>query len=162
MDASSRINLKTKIKIYEAYVVSVMLYNCNSWAAPQAVLNKLDVCHRKHLRQILRMTYPIIISNKALYERCEVRPLSERVTYARWKMLGHILRSDCSSPAQRAFQFAIESYNSMRGRVGRHQSNLFKTIIDDLNKRNIFVHTIYDLYELRATASNRILWRKLY
>ena len=111
----SRINLKTKIKIYEAYVVSVMLYNCNSWAAPQAVLNKLDVCHRKHLRQILRMTYPIIISNKALYERCEVRPLSERVTYARWKMLGHILRSDCSSPAQRAFQFAIESYNSMRG-----------------------------------------------
>ena len=71
------------------------------------------------MRQILKMTYPIIITNKALYERCGVRPLSERVTYARWKMLGHVLRSDCSSPAQRALQFAVGAFNSMKGRVGR-------------------------------------------
>ena len=95
----SKINLKIKIKIYEAYVTSVMLYNCNSWATPQNLFDKLDICHRKHLRQILKMTYPIIISNKALYKRCGVTPLSERVTYARWKMLGHVLRIDCSSPA---------------------------------------------------------------
>ena len=108
------------------------------------------------------MTYPIVISNKALYERCGVTPLSERVTYARWKMLGHVLRSDCSSPAQRALQFAVEAYNCMKGRVGRHQSNLFKLIINDLNKRNISLVDIYDLYDLRATASDRVLWRKLF
>ena len=118
----SKINLKTKI--YEAYVTSVMLYNCNSWATPQNFFDKLDACHRKHLRQILKMTYPIVISNKALYERCGVTPLSERITYARWEMLGHFLRSDCSSPAQTGLQFAVEAYNCMKGRVGRHQSNL--------------------------------------
>ena len=114
------------------------------------------------MRQILKMTYPIIISNKALYERCGVTPLSERVTYARWKMLEHVLRSDCSSPAQRALQFAVVSFYSMRGRVGRHQSNLFKFIINDLNKRNLPLRDINDLYELRATASNRVLWRQLF
>ena len=108
------------------------------------------------------MTYPIIISNKALYERCGVTPLSERVTYARWKMLGHVLRSDCSSPAQRALQFAVNALFTMKGRVGRHQSNLLKFIINDLNKRNLPLRDINDLYDLRATASNRVLWRKLF
>ena len=132
----SRINLKTKIKIYEAYVTSVMLYNCNSCAAPQSesVLEKLDTCQRKHLRQILKMTYPIIITNKALYERCNVKPLTERVAYARWKMLGHVLRSDCMSPAQRALLFAVESFRSMMGRVGRDEINLYKTVLSDLNE----------------------------
>ena len=158
----SKINLKTKIKIYEAYVTSVMLYNCNSWATPQNLFDKLDACHRKHLRQIIKMTHPFVISNIALYERCGVTPLSERVTYARWKMLGHVLRSDCSSPAQRALQFAVDAFNCMKGRVGRHQNNLFKFIVNDLNKRNLPLRDINDLYELRATASNRVLWRRLF
>ena len=158
----SRINLTTKIKIYEAYVTSVMLYNCNSWAAPQAYLDKLDICHRKHLRQIIQMTHPHYIKNTTLYKRCNVKPLSERVTYARWKMLGHILRSDCISPAQRALHFAVESFSSMKGRVGRHQINIFKTILVDLNKRNIFVNNVNDLYELRVLASDRSKWRELF
>ena len=72
-----------------------MLYNCNSWAALHIVLNKIDVFHRKHLSRIINMTYPCIITNKDLYARCEVTPLSKRVTKSRWKMFGHIPRSDC-------------------------------------------------------------------
>ena len=139
-----------------------MLYNSNSWAAPKNVLEKLDTCQRKHLRQILNMTYPIIITNKALYQRCAVRPLTERVEHARWKMLGHILRSDCMSPAQRALYFAVESSISMKGRVGRHQSNLFKCVLSDLNKRKIVLKNIADLYNLRHIASDRDGWKELF
>ena len=158
----SRISFATKIKLYEAFVTPVLLYNCNSWAAPQNVLNKIDVCQRKHLRRIIKMNYPHIISNKDLYARCKVTPLSERVTKSRWKMLGHILRSDCNSPPQLALSFAVESMVSMKGRVGRHQSNIFKTILCDLNKRNINLCNLDDLTQLRHIASNRNLWRNLY
>ena len=127
--AGTRISLATKIKLYEAFVTPVLLYNSNSWAAPQNILNKIDVCQRKHLRRIINMTYPKIISNKDLYARCNVTPLSERVTKSRWKMLGHILRSDCNSPAQLALSFAVDSLSKMKGRVGRHQNNIFKTIL---------------------------------
>ena len=37
--------------------------------------------------------YSIIIENSQ-YERCESRPLSERVDEIRWRMFSHILRSD--------------------------------------------------------------------
>ena len=81
---------------------------------------------------------------------------------SRWKMLGHILRSDCNSPPQLALSFAVECMLSMKGRVGRHESNISKTILCDLNKRNINSCNLDDLTELRHIASNRILWRNLY
>ena len=108
------------------------------------------------------MCYPYIISNKDLYARCNVTPLSERVMAARWRMLGHILRSDCNSPPQLALNFAVDSINNMKGRIGRHQSNLFKTIISDLGRRHIYLHDNNDLTDLRHLASNRVTWKNMY
>ncbi len=80
----SKISVFRKIRIYEAQVVSILLYNCNSWAAPQASLEELDVIHRRHLRKILNIRWPKgIISNAALYARCNVTPLSTRVNWYR-------------------------------------------------------------------------------
>ena len=158
----SHIAVHTKVRLYEALVTPVLLYNCNSWAAPDNILKKLDVCQRKHLRRILNTTYPHVITNRDLYARCGVSPLTERVAKSRWKMLGHILRSDCNSPPQLALSFAVESMNSMRGRLGRHQMNIFKCILNDLNKRNTYLRNLTDLSELRQTASNRNFWRQLY
>ncbi|KAL5247180.1 hypothetical protein ACHWQZ_G019137 [Mnemiopsis leidyi] len=111
----SRISLYTKVKLYEALVTPVLLYNCNSWAAPEKILQKVDVCQRNHLRQIMNCTYPRNIRNKDLYARCGVTPLTERVAKSRWKMLGHILRSDCNSPPQLALSFTVKSMGRMRG-----------------------------------------------
>ena len=158
----SKIKLKTKLKIYEAVVTSFMLYNCNSWAAPQHILHKLDVTQRKHLRQIIKMQWPkAVISNKALYKRCELTSLSERVRSARWRMLGHILRSDDNTPAQLALHFTVNMDNEMVGRIGRHQTNLYRVIKNDLLARNIELHNIDDLYFLKSLAFDRRLWKSM-
>ncbi|KAL5247665.1 hypothetical protein ACHWQZ_G019525 [Mnemiopsis leidyi] len=116
-EQGNRIPLKTRLKIYEAQVVSILMYNCNSWAASKQLLHNLDVCHRNHLRRIINMTYPNIIRNKTLYKRCDTVPLSERVGCAWWRMLGHILRSDNNSPAQLALHFAVESQSVMKDQL---------------------------------------------
>ena len=68
----------------------------NSWAAAKIILSKLDACHRHHLCSILSIHWPDTpcISNEALYNRCNTRPLSdhELAVEARWKTLGHVLR----------------------------------------------------------------------
>ena len=51
----TKISLSVKLKLYEALVTSVLLYNCNSWVSTAKNMKKLDVCQRKHLRQILHM-----------------------------------------------------------------------------------------------------------
>ena len=75
-----KIPLAKKLQVYNGTCVSLMLYNCDSWAVPKAILNKLDVCHRKHLRTITNHRWPdSIISNDAFYKMCNTGPLSTKV-----------------------------------------------------------------------------------
>ena len=83
---SNKIPLDKRLLLYEALVVSVMMYNSSCWAAPKSVLEKLDIVHRRHLRSILNYRYPNVISNVNLYRRCNVEPLSARVDRNRWRM----------------------------------------------------------------------------
>ena len=65
---------------------------CNSWAVPNAALEKLDTTHRRHLRRILNVYWPRgKIRNDELYKKClDPVKLSDRVKKMRWTMLGHI------------------------------------------------------------------------
>ena len=106
----SKSPLRTKIRPYDTTCVSLMLYNCNSWATPKTFLDKLDACHRKHLRTITNHRWPhSVISNDALYKICNVVPLSVRVKQQRWSMFGHVLRMPETTPAQQALEFATST-----------------------------------------------------
>ena len=80
---------------------------------------------------------------------CRVRPLTERIAEARWKMFGHVLRSGESTPAYLSFSFFIifcltckEGY---KGRRGAHRTNLFDVLIKDLIKRNLISNKVLKL-----------------
>ena len=159
----SKIPLKQKLHVYEALVVSVIMYNANSWAAPKAAMDRLDICHRKHLRYILNVKWPnSMMSNKTLYKRCSSTPLSERAVIARWKKLGHILRSEECTLAQSALCFAVEKLSITVGRVGHHRTNLMSVLKKDLAKRYLYVEDYEDIIHLRELASNRKYWGELY
>jgi hypothetical protein len=157
------ISLDRKLLIYEAQVTSVIMYNSCSWAAPKHIMEKLDTCQRRHLRYILNYRWPNIISNKNLYKRCnDCKPLTVRVEEARWRMLGHILRSPENTPAQTAFSYAVEGALIHKSRRGRHQINLYNILKGDLDKRGLKLNDINDLFDLRMLAKTRSLWKEYF
>ena len=112
-----------------------ILYNCNNWAAPKKFLDKLDACHRRHLRTITSHHWPdSVISNNALYKMCNVVPLSVRVNQQRWSMFGHVLRMPENTPAQQALEFAVLGSSKYRSCRGRHCSNLLSLLQADLRE----------------------------
>ena len=157
-----KIPLKKKLVVYEAQVISVLLYNCSSWSAPKAVMEKLNVCHRKHLRSICNIYYPGVIRNQELYRRCNTVPMTERVRKARWTLLGHILRMDENCPASLALRYAVEASSSLKGRRGRPRTNLFNTIQADLKDHNIKFNCVDDIFYLKSIAYNRANWRSMF
>ena len=159
---SDKIPLKKRTILYEALVVSVLMYNSSCWAAPKSVLEKLDIVHRRHLRAILNYShrYPNIISNQNLYKRCNAKPLSVRVNQSRWRMLGHVLRGPTDGPAYSSLLFAVNTLQ-YPGRRGRPQSNLFSLILSDLKRHDLSLSTAEDLHELSSIASNKVYWRSL-
>ena len=76
-------------------------------------------------------------------------------------MFGHILRSDENTPAQLTLHFAVNADATMKGRVGRHQNNLFRILKNDLKNRDILLNCTDDLEDLKVLASDRIKWRSL-
>ena len=85
----SRISLPLRLRLYESFVVRVLIYNMGTWGLTKT---KLDAYHRRHLQQIVGIHWPHRISNTALYRRCRCHPISEDVKSARWRLFGHVLR----------------------------------------------------------------------
>ena len=101
------------------------------------------------------------MSNKTLYERCQTRPLSERVDEMRWRMFGHILRSDDNTPANVSLVFAVTMNEKLKGRVGSPGKSLLKLLMDDLEDRNLVMNTLEELNEIKDIARCRQCWRNL-
>jgi hypothetical protein len=137
-----------------------MLYNCNGWEAPETALDKLDACHRKHLRTITGHRWPeSIISNDALYEMCNTPPLSVKVAQQKRSMFGHVLRMPEDIPAQRALEFALLGARKYRTRRGPHCINLLSVLLGDLKKAGIgTLKSRMDLRKLRILAEDKTQW----
>ena len=178
-----KIPLSKKLIIYEAQVVSVLLYNSGCWAAPLNIIEKIDTCHRKHLRRILNLHWPFgVINNKTLYKRCNTTKLSDRIALSRWTLFGHILRMPENSPAHLALHFALDSTKSFGRRRGNHQINLLGTLRKDIEERDIKLRialkevrghdrveeemltftNVVDLGKIRDIAKVRSLWNRLF
>jgi len=53
----------TKIKIFNAYVKSVLLYGCETWLVTNKIQHKIQTFVNRCLRYILRIWWPNIVSN---------------------------------------------------------------------------------------------------
>ena len=98
-----------------------------------------------------------MISNNTLYKRCSVAKLSDRVSVYRWRILGHILRSDENTAAQLALTFAVEADKRLIGRIGRPKSIFFTLVKNDLDQRNLRTNSIAELNDVRDIARCREL-----
>jgi len=86
----SSIRLDTKIRLYQTYIVPVLLYGCETWSTTKLQCSRIDVFDMWALRKILRITYTRHMTN------VEVRTtttLSHLVTDRRLRLFGHIARS---------------------------------------------------------------------
>ncbi|GFR91455.1 endonuclease-reverse transcriptase [Elysia marginata] len=97
-----KITKNTKLKLYKALVKSVLTYNCGTWAPTQSQEERLNAFHRKQLKKVLNIKYPVKITNSSLYNKCNERPLSIFILESRWRLFGHILRRDSQIPANQA------------------------------------------------------------
>jgi hypothetical protein len=96
-----------KIRLYNAIVGSILMYNGGVLAPTEKQEKDLDVCHRKHLRIILGYRYTDKITNTALYERSNTKPISINLCKMRWKLLRKIINSP-NSPCKQLINYYFE------------------------------------------------------
>ena len=146
------------------YLVSFFLVPCIShlgtWALTLTEEEKINAFHRKQLKKVLNNKFPVKITNKSLYKKCQEKPLSLQILKARWNLFGHILRRDSDIPANRATRaYFIQYGHKLRGRP---TTTLPIVLNRDLGLIDHFrLHSTDDLVKITELAKDRKQWREL-
>ena len=90
---STSTSRKTKIKLYNSCVLPVLLYGAECWRMIEKDINKLSSFHNGYLRGILKIFWPVQISNENLHEITNSTKMRAILKKYRWRWIGHILRN---------------------------------------------------------------------
>ena len=86
------ISSRTKIRLFNSNIKSVLLYGAETWRTTKTTIKKVQTFINSCLRGILKIHWPVTISNTDLWERTNQVPAEEEIRGRRWRWIGHTLR----------------------------------------------------------------------
>lgn len=154
------VSLQLKVRLYNAFVLPVLLYNCGTWGLTQQSVQSLEAFHRRQLRSLMGIRWPNRLPNVHLYEQCKASPVGLALIRARWRLLGHTLRLDNTTPAHSAMveYFRVQGIQAYRGRP---RITLPVALGKDLARVDKRLATLNDLNDLTRIAGERAEWSNL-
>ncbi|EGZ06897.1 hypothetical protein PHYSODRAFT_529902 [Phytophthora sojae] len=135
----------TRTRLYNCFVLPILLYNCGTWALTRADLLSLEAFHRQQLPT-----------------RTDTELLRYHILRARWRLFGHILRRPPTIPA---YRYILNYFgpSTSGGWKGRRRLTLPMVLDADLQTLS-FGHRLQraaDLFLFRLCAQDRSGWRHL-
>jgi hypothetical protein len=79
------ISLKTKVRLFNSNVKTILLYGAETWKTTKSLLHKLQVFINNCLRHILNIRWPEKISNKELWQKTYQPPVEEELKRRKWR-----------------------------------------------------------------------------
>jgi hypothetical protein len=142
------LSLKVKIQMYQAIVLSTLLYGSETWNLTQQQEAQLDAFGHKALRRIMGVEWDDYLSNEEIRRKTNQPKISQLVRKKRQQWFGHVVRMEDKRLAKRTFRWNPKSNNYKRGRkktrwkdVIQRDAELFNTTPEYLNqialKRNL-------------------------
>ena len=123
-----------RVKLYNAFITPILLYNCSTWEVPSNVIKRLEAFHRRQLRTVVGINYPQVIKNSELYKRTNSQLLGQTIVRARWRLFGHVLRLDDDVPARVMMVAYFENPSSAATWRGRPRATLPLSLHQDLQR----------------------------
>ena len=97
----SSISLITKLRLYNVYILPVLLYGSDTWSVT-------EVSRQWCLRRILRVPYTAHVTNVSVWSQTDQSPVSSLIQQRRLKLFGHIARAAASEDHSRALRASTD------------------------------------------------------
>ena len=143
------IALKTKLRIFNACVMSVLLYGCETWRSSKTLMARLQSFVNRKLRYIVGIWWPRKIKNEDLWARTNQEEIEITIRKRKFKWIGHTLRKPQTSVTRQALEWNPQGAR----RRGRPRGSWRRTVMDELAEQNISWN------EAKLLARNRVRWR---
>jgi len=148
---TNEITKATKIRVYEALVLSVLLYNAETWTLKEAMKSKLRVFEMNCLRKIKGVTRRDRIRNVEIRAELGIRmDVVQRIQRKRLRYFGHVVRMK----TERFPNVALFGHVHGSRKRGRPRKRWINNLHEDLDEMSL------DMVEAcRLAASDRNEWR---
>nr|KAG5694647.1 hypothetical protein BaRGS_003925 [Batillaria attramentaria] len=100
--ASKVVSIRTKLRIFNSNVKSVLLYGCETWRTTKTMQQKIQTFLNTCPRRIFNIRWPEKIRNEELWERAGQEPVAKQILRRKWGWIGHTLRKPASSTTRQA------------------------------------------------------------
>ena len=91
---NSSLTRRTKILVYQACVLSTLLYGSEAWTTYMRQEHRLNAFHMRCLRRILGINWQDHITNREVLSRAGVSSMYSLLSQRRLRWLGHLHRMD--------------------------------------------------------------------
>ena len=96
---------RTKIKIFNSNVKSILLYGSETWRMNKQTSRKIQAFTNRCLRRIVNIYWPNTISNLQLFERTKQTPTEIAIKKRKWRWIGHTLRKPKENITRQGLQW---------------------------------------------------------
>ena len=130
---SKRLCTKTKVRVFDAFVTSIFMYNAELWSLTATKEKKIDSFHRRLLRKAcLNIRWPRVATNEEVYAKTGAKPWSQRIRKRAWSWFGQLSRLPHDSPAQQALEYATRPIRRPRGKPATTWISMMKKRFADI------------------------------
>ena len=143
----SNVNLKTKKKLLNSYIFSLLTHSCEAWTIGKEAAGKINEFETWCYRRILKISWVSKTANKQVYDRINERPtLLKKIAKRKSSPFGHIVRS----PNRNLFVNIMEGFIDGKKSKGRPR----RMWIDDIKEWT----NIREYGKLNRKAQCRAKW----
>jgi hypothetical protein len=144
-------SLKTKLRIFNSNVISILTYASESWRTTKDMERKLNAFENKCLRKILNIKWDEFKTSEEIRELSGQEPVSNDIRLRRWRYVGHTLRRN----DQRITKQALKWETCGSRKRGRPRETLKRTLIREARGAGL-----NSMLEIFGVAQDRAEWRK--
>nr|KAG5700386.1 hypothetical protein BaRGS_029638 [Batillaria attramentaria] len=149
--ASKVVSIRTKLRIFNSNVKSVLLYGCETWRTTKTMQQKIQTFLNTCLRRIFNIRWPEKIRNEELWERAGQEPAAKQILRRKWGWIGHTLRKPASSTTRQALTWNPQG----KRKRGRPRNSWRRDTEAELYKQGT------NWTGVARIAQNRVRWRRV-
>ncbi|XP_046978621.1 uncharacterized protein LOC124544203 [Vanessa cardui] len=113
---NNHLTVRTKILVYQAWILSILLYGAETWTSYAKQEYRLNAFHMRCVRNILGVTWKDRITNKAILTKAQLPSLSALLKQRRLRWVGHVHRMDASRLPRKVLLGAVANAKRNVGR----------------------------------------------
>ena len=148
---SKQYSLRTKVRLYNSNVKSVLLYGSECWRVTVSDMKRIDAFHNRCLRKICRIFWPERISNEELHRVTKCNSVVLEIRRRRFNWLGHVFRM----APDRIPKVALGWTPAGKRKRGRPKTTWRRTVATELKEVNL------TWGQALHAAQDRSRWRQI-